>query len=380
MKKLLVVLVAGLMLFSCGEKKEAGKNYSVKEVDGIKVYSNTSKPAVDKVELNYKPLYEVLGDTDNEEQNFQMKNPAFDMDKDGNIYLPDFKSGSIKKYDTAGKLVQKYGQKGVGPGEFDMLMGTVVLNDTIYGIDAMMKINKFTRSGDYFAGFNFSQLEGFPSLIKKIDDKFVAMRTAPEQRDGKIYFNTSVVIMNSKFSNEKAIATTSTEFNPSKPMNPLSMVIFYAVNEVKKEIAVATKSTKKFEIKVYDYQGNQLYTIKKSYRAVAYSKQEVEKMNKKIKAATQNMQTPDFELEMDFQDAINSMWYDKYGRLWVNTAKEDDGKTDLDKTMNLDVFKDGVYQNSLTISKNSEDEMIYFTNDKLIFMDVMESKLKVCDY
>ncbi|MCK4980125.1 MAG: hypothetical protein KAS62_07000, partial [Candidatus Delongbacteria bacterium] len=71
---------------------------------------------------------------------------------------------------------------------------------------------------------------------------------------------------------------------------------------------------------------------------------------------------------------------DKFDRLWVGTAKEDDGSEGFNKKLSLDVFKDGVFLNTHIFQQEVETETIDFIKDKLIIINIQDSKIKVCDY
>ena len=86
------------------------------------------------------------------------------------------------------------------------------------------------------------------------------------------------------------------------------------------------------------------------------------------------------KIDNQFKDAISGMWYDKYDRLWVFTAVEDDQAKELNKKQTFDVFKDGVYLNKYTIEKSSKMEVVDFVNDKIAFIDMEENTVKICNY
>ena len=51
------------------------------------------------------------------------------IDKDENIYVLDFKDYSVKKFDSSGNFIQKFGKKGKGPGELTTSFDFNVFND-----------------------------------------------------------------------------------------------------------------------------------------------------------------------------------------------------------------------------------------------------------
>ena len=378
---LILVLVFSLFIVSCGDKAESKKlNYEVKTVSGIKVFANESKPSIDKIEMNLAEKFTLNGDIDDSTSSFQLQQPIIDIDNEDNIYLIDMSSSSIKKFDKLGNFVSQLGRKGTGPGEFFMTTGMITANDTVYGFDATLKVNKYDKQGNFSSAINILQTDGFPTQLKRAGDKFIGYRVSPEQKDNKIYLNFNLVLMDKNFNNLKDIVTNRFEFDPTKPMNPMDFVTFFAVGA--NEIYVAEKSTDYFKILVYDFEGTNTYNITKTFRKTKYSKRELDKANKLIEESMKKMPagTPKIVLDSKFKDAITGMWVDKKGRLWTGTAKEDDGKDDFDSKSTLDVFKDGIFLNEYSFERNSDSETFDFIEDKLIFIDAQEGRIKVYEY
>ncbi|MCK4981145.1 MAG: hypothetical protein KAS62_12165, partial [Candidatus Delongbacteria bacterium] len=242
-----------------------------------------------------------------------------------------------------------------------------------------MKINKYDMSNNFVSAISVSPTDGNPMMLKRAGENFVGYRISTEQKDSKIFIILSLAVMNGKFNTIITIAQNKVEFDPSKPFNPLDLITFFAVGE--KKIFVAEKSADIFKIKVYDFEGNNTYNITKKFRKIKFSDRELEIANKAIaEAAKKALGQPDMKFDNKFKDAITGMWFDKFDRLWVGTAIEDDGSEGFNKRMSLDVFKDGVFLNTHIFQQEVETESIDFIGDKLIFINVQDSKIKICDY
>lgn len=369
-----------MLIVACGSKETGEKlNYEIKTVSGVKVYANEKVPSVDKIEMNIVELFTINGEVEDELQSFVIQQPTFDIDNEGNIYIVDIKSSSLKKFDKDGNFVTQIGRKGTGPGEFFMPMSVVTANDTIYGFDAMMKINKYDMSNNFVSAMSVSQTDGNPMMLKRAGENFVGYRISTEQKDGKIFIIFRIAVMDREFKNIKTINENKIEFDPSKPLNPMDLVTFFTVG--KDEIFVAGKSVDNFKIKVYDFEGNNIYNISKKFRKIKFSDRELELANKAITEAGKKVPgQPEMKLDNKFKDAISGMWYDKFDRLWVGTAKEDDGSEGFNKKISLDVFKDGVFLNTYIFQQEVEKETIDFIRDKLIFINTQDSKIRVCSY
>ncbi len=383
-RKLSVIFTMMLMVsifIGCGKTKNSSGDliYEIKDVNGVKVFANKNEPSVEKVDLNFIESFTINGDVEEEQQKFQIRQPVIDIDKNGNVYIIDIGSSSIKKFDNKGEFAAQLGTKGTGPGEYFMPVSVTNANDTVYGFDATMKVNKYDSSNNFISAINLSQADGLPVMMKKAGDYFAGYRVSNEQKDGKLFILFNLIVMDKQFKTVRTIAENKVEFDPSKPMNPMEMITFFAAG--KNEIAVADKTSDRFRIKVYDLEGNNIYDITKSFRRVKYSEREIEKMNKLIAEALKNVPgQPEQKIDSQFKEAITGMWYDKYGRLWVGTAIEDDGSEDFGKNATLDVFKDGIFLNSHLIEKSNEMTAVDFVEDKLVFIDTQENTVKVCEY
>lgn len=379
----IIVMLLALSLFivaGCGKSKDSGEklNYEIKDVNGVKVYANKNQPSVDKVDLNIGESFTIRGDDEDEPKKFQIRQPVIDIDKNGNVYVIDINSSSIKKFDNKGVFAAQLGTKGIGPGEYFMPVSVTNANDTVYGFDATMKVNKYDSSNNFVSAINLSQADGLPVMMRRAGDYFAGYRVSNEQKDGKLFILFNLVVMDRKFKTIRTVSENKVEFDPSKPMNPMDMITFFAAG--KNKIAVADKTPDRFRIKVYDLEGNNIYDITKSYRKVKYSEREIEKANKLMAEALKNVPgQPEQKINDQFKEAITGMWYDKYDRLWVGTATEDDGSEDFTK-ITLDVFKDGIFLNNYVLDKSNDMTTVDFVEDKLVFIDMQNNSIRVCEY
>ena len=70
MKNIIVLLITIVLLVSCTKNE---KNYTVKEIDGVKVYKNKNKPSVEKLDFNPKKLFEIRTDSTSENGNITIE-------------------------------------------------------------------------------------------------------------------------------------------------------------------------------------------------------------------------------------------------------------------------------------------------------------------
>ena len=375
MKILTTLIVAALLLISCGKQEKIKLNYKVVEVDGVQIYKNSNKPSV--LELPIKIVEEVVlqGDVENEEESFVSAPMPLQCDFKKNIYLFDKSTAKLKKFDKDGNFISSFGGQGTGPGEYQMPMGFFLMADSLYVIDAAAQnLVQFNIDGSFIK--KVTMTNGMPMMIKTVsEDKFIGYRISPEINENDIKLVVTLSLMDSKFNNIATISERKIQFDPEKPMNPLDMISPFEVG--KDELFVAEKSTDKFKIVVYDFSGKKKYVIEKQYMQVKFSKDELKKVND-IFAKNINIQDVNAHVDNKLKDSIYSLLYDKYGRLWVKTSRVNE---EIGSYV-FDVFKDGVFLKTveLEIKKGSDFENLSLNNEMLTVHNIENSEIKVYSY
>jgi hypothetical protein len=122
---------------------------------------NCSVKEKSEIKISFEPVLSIGVEEGNE--NYMLGGVAdVEEDKEGNIYVLDFKFRTIRKYDKHGKFIKNIGRKGGGPGEIsqfpvDMALG----NGKIY----LLLINTiiiYDKEGNYLNSF---KLKIFPKFI-----------------------------------------------------------------------------------------------------------------------------------------------------------------------------------------------------------------------
>jgi hypothetical protein len=104
---------------------------------------------------------------------------AVDVDRDGSVYVFDAQDTQMKVYDSAGRLLRRFGRRGQGPGEFDRFVRMGIVGDTVWTIDSFRgRIALFDRQGRILA-------TGLAEAIDiPIDDRTVRVRPSVMLPDG----------------------------------------------------------------------------------------------------------------------------------------------------------------------------------------------------
>ena len=93
------------------------------------------------------------------------------LDSQGNLYVTDVSSASVKKYDPSGNLIDEWGGPGSGNGQLNSPTGiTIDAQNNVYVADRNNhRIQKFSSSGDYLDQWNADGVEldlwGFPASV-----------------------------------------------------------------------------------------------------------------------------------------------------------------------------------------------------------------------
>lgn len=151
MKKILILLVSLLVLFSLSCSKQAEEDSGwrgvIESKNGIRVIKNPAEPVFGQLALNLT-LDLSLGSEEGENYLFY-RIEDIGVDNRGNIYVLDAGNYRIQKYASDGKHLQTIGRKGQGPGEFDTPYGMFVNEEGGIYIHDGMRVKVFDRDGTY---------------------------------------------------------------------------------------------------------------------------------------------------------------------------------------------------------------------------------------
>ena len=382
MKKiLLLATMIGLVLFtSCAKKTgEVEKNYTIKEINGVKVYANKNVPSDKDLKIELKEMFTIKGFEEDQPEERNMPMPmGLDADKDGNIFILDAQTRTIKKFSKAGKFIKSFCRQGTGPGEVRSTVAMNIVGDTVVvADDSGRKLAKFDFDGNHITDTSFGGAR-IPKTFSSINDKHSVGYVWYEGMEDKDYMVTlALSIIDNKFNEFKVLDSKTKKFVPGK-FNIADMIGSFTHSNDK--IYICSPSADKLYINVFDHLGNELYRISKNYRKLLMSAKEMKLFNEGMQKA--------FGLGMDAvsvpKRAVNGLHYDKYGRLWSLTSVERDSLNQ--DTFYADIFKDGVYLNKIEIPQLigadyfNIGRQLYFIGDFIYSLDMENNEIKVFDY
>lgn len=383
MKKLILVLVFFVMITNCS--KDDGKNYTIEVVKGVKVYKNTNKESVIHLDLSPKEVFRIVGmDESKAGTDQEILWPRYlDVDSKENIFIVDTGSSSVKKFDRNGSFVKSFGRIGRGPGEMERPYMIAILNDIVYIADpGSSRMIKFDTDGNFIG--NFPLIKGFPSLLQTVGkDKFICFLNTFERTKKGGYRGFNLVLLDTQFREIATLYEYKRLFNPAYN-DILDGFTAYAVGENK--ISVADNSDNHYKINVFDFNGELLYSIEKEYQKVPFTKIELKILNDTLEKTLKKMERRDYQpIRLKYKKSINSMYYDKKGRLLVaaSVKRDETNKNDF----LVDVFSDGVFlkQIKLDIATGYDffkayDEKIFFKGSRIYYSNETEAVVKVFAY
>ncbi|NOR44686.1 MAG: hypothetical protein GQ534_03790 [Candidatus Delongbacteria bacterium] len=388
MKKILILITMIMLLLSCG-KTENNNGGDKKVVNDVKIIKNSLEPADPNLKIVPKLVLSISDIADDGTENFQ-RLQQISVSDDGNIYVSDGGTFSIRKFDSSGKLLANFGKQGNGPGEFSMISAGIAAGvDRIYIPDPMTQtVNIFDNTGVFIEKVNTMAIGvgmiTMPSVMENGD--FISYVTQVEQKDSKIILKNSLKILGDKFSEKSQIWSLDVSFDPTDISAMMSMGNdFPALAFSKEEVFVSKSGVDRFEITAYDLSGKEKYKIQLPYRKLKYSQKELDLINEKMKSfGDDNVKQymKEFKFEETFKRVISAMYVDGKDRLWVAKANEIAENDDVE-LVKLDIFKDGIYQNTIEL-KDSDGNliggMIQVKGNKIYSLDQDDNNINVYEF
>lgn len=158
----LLLLGFGLLL-SCGGER----NYSVETKNGIRFVHNRQPDSSESA--THLEFVRRIGEMESEDENLMFVFPIHvARDEDRNLFVLDSKDNCIKKFDSDGNFLLKFGRNGQGPGEFQypMLLGIGGENRLIVQcMDSTYQI--FDLMGQYVDRFTMGRYDGLFMRVMK---------------------------------------------------------------------------------------------------------------------------------------------------------------------------------------------------------------------
>ncbi len=382
MKKIILfissVLVVVLVITNCSKDDGAKQNYKVVDVNGVKTFKNSNIPADKNLNIKLKERFTITGAPEDEFDSLRIFTmpTAMATDSKDNIFIIDVRTSKVLKFDKSGKFIKSFNRRGNGPGETALSFEVAIVNDTIFVDDGgNRRMSLYTTEGE-FIRFESVYKNLMPVYLKTAFNKnLIAFLERFDTKDGEQYQNYNLSILNKDYSEKNILWKYYEKQDPTK-FQMLDVLTAFTATD--KNIFVADNSESKYHIDVFNTKGEIDYAIEKHYRKIEFSKQETAD----VIASVQRMygQQPAVTGKL-YKKAVNNLYFDHKDRLWVASSFE---RREGDKSLHLDIFKDGVFLNSIQINAIESadffnpDEMIWLIKGNLLyFLSVTDAYLKV---
>ena len=373
--KLLSFLLIVIFLVSCS-KKNGELNYEKKIINNVENVINENRPLYNEFKLDTLLITFVDGgddSLDNSEKNLIKNIADISIDSKGDVFILDGRESKIHKYDKNGKFITRFGRKGNGPGEFIHCYSMMLKNDTIYIPNKRDgKIIVFDLEGNFVRNISPENSE-IPHKLSSFGDNFLGSRRGIVFVDGKGMNENNLKIYDKNLQVLKTVYNYDEFRDYSKPFNPTDDFVSFANTD--SSIFVALNSEDKYQVAVYDKKGELQQVIKKKFRKIPMTAQEVKDLKKSFHYNINvNGKEVDIKFKAKFKKAIVTMAADKYDRVWIYPAMSQKDKEKEDSGF-YEVFKDGVFLAKAKIGSN-----ILFKNGKIVIYNYYKSQVSVYDY
>jgi len=200
----------------------------------------------------------------------------FDIDSEGNIFIANLKAKEnyIFMMDKDGSLISVFGSNGQGPGELQSPLELAISKqDEIYITDRG-KVVLFSNSGQFIKDFRIDN--EYQKIIPLNKDRYLAIAVKLNE---DLSQNFQVILCTSGL--EELLILDSSKIESFKKAVKVS-IRPTLVHWEKSNNYIYTGNTDEYEIRVFDFDGKLLRSIKKEYEAVSLSDKDRERYEQNL--------------------------------------------------------------------------------------------------
>ncbi|MBN2857163.1 MAG: hypothetical protein JXN63_02055 [Candidatus Delongbacteria bacterium] len=366
----LITVLTALLILSCVSQD---KNYSVKELNGVKYYNNNGLP-----NGTYSPkatlLFELKG-PENVPDSMAGFGNIYNVitDLNDNIYILDGEHATIKKYNRNGEFERYFPeQSGISveqfqnPTQFAMLYDTLLVFDPPSGKYVRYLNNgKFIESQFVMAGLRPVSLQS--------DGKTNLSSFAPtiENIDSVSYSVNKLCVLNGKLKIEFVVREMKIPMDENF-FFPDILTSYFAKDGL---FYIAENTSGMYKIYVADNRGRMIYETEKSYEKIPYNEYEREQLNEFIVASNFDPLDPSKEY---YKKAVNQIQVDKKDRIWAQPSMI---RTEANQdSFYVDIFDGGVFINRTVLDFASGNEIFMLRGNRLFVIADDRRSVRVYDY
>ncbi|MDA3884493.1 MAG: 6-bladed beta-propeller [Candidatus Delongbacteria bacterium] len=291
------------------------------------------------------------------------------VDDEGNVFIRDKKSGSIRVFDNKGRFKNNITAEGMGPEEVEIMSGYYLDKDTVCIIDNRIKLKKFLKNGQYlsYKVIEYDEISS-PIDIQELNDSTLVVRVIfGKTIDDVRMVGQSLDIYNKSFVKINRIYESFIDY-----LNESDKLFFtepiFAFND--SSIFLTTRNKSEYKVGIYSHQGKLVGNIRKNYFKKRFTEDELDKIFGK------DNRPENYKNIYEYKIAIYEMMCDKYGYLWTLT----DGYAYGD--MVYDIFDNDRLIAKFILERSDEKKVTrsIVLKDKFFLIDYDNGLIEVYDY
>ncbi len=349
MKKIILAFILILLFCFCAARSDKVEKNTV---DGVEVILNHLKPYTIKGQPSTFTLEEVFT-IDFEREDLASLGigevKGFDADSKGSVYC--LTESQIFKFDNQGHFIRKFGQKGQGPGEFIYPEEWwVTENDEFALYDRVNnKFIFFKADGEFLKEIKIPSkiiTAGMISVVLPGSEGFLFDENLFNREVDNFFLQ--LIVLDADFNKIKVLKEKVNRVNPFKSakINLFTSFIRYQISRDK--IYSTSQENPHFEINIYNFQGENIKTIRKEFKKVRIPE------DYKTERMDWYMESPMYRVHKmkayfpEYYPPIKDFFVDTQGRIYVETYE--DGESP-DEEM-VDIFNaEGVFIGRSSLKK-----------------------------
>jgi hypothetical protein len=280
MKKIITPALCLLLVIAFSGPVTAQK---IKTENGVKIISNGSKPKPQKGVPSKVTLTEDMrfGEGDDPDKSFSQV-AFFIVADNGDVIAADIKDRKIKVFDKDGNFLRHIGKSGQGPGEFQIPGGLALTPDNELMIEDSIarRLAYFTLDGEFIRNVSVADKMSLLNLVIDNEGNYLGRQLGMEGQ--KMYFEMK------KYDKElnPIFALDKVEFDIPIPgsgvkIDLMDMITLYLFDS---KGNVFYGRNKEYELEVYDKTGNHIRSIRKDFKPVKVTQEDIDMMLERMPA------------------------------------------------------------------------------------------------
>ena len=200
----------------------------------------------------------------------------FDIDSKGKIFIANLKAKEnyIFILNKDGSLASVFGSNGQGPGELQSPLELNISNQDEVFITDRGKLVVFSNAGQFLKEYRIDN--EYQKVIPLDRDRYLAIAVKLNEDLSQSF---QVILCSSEFKELKTLDSSKIEsFKKAVKVNIIPTLVHWE----KSDSHVFTGNTDDYEIRVFDFDGTLLRSIKKEYEAVSLSDEDRERYEKNL--------------------------------------------------------------------------------------------------